>query len=380
VGATGPTGATGATGGVGATGPTGPTGVTGATGPTGAGMPTGGTAGQIIAKVDATNYNFEWIDNYANWTSQLKHEIKLGEAIAKGQAVYVSSADGTNMIVSKASNATEATSSKTLGLLETGGSTNAKVKIITEGLLSGLNTATAAAGDPVWLGTAGNLIYGLANKPAAPDHLVFIGVVTRSNSNNGEIFVKVQNGFELREIHDVALEANASIADNEVLAYDTTSGLWKNQTASEAGLVTSADFSNTAWTVYTPTITADGGGFSLGNGVASGRYKQIGKTVFFHAKLVYGSTTSPGSGHWNFSLPVTAYDTNFTFSASILDSGVAWYGGIGNGNYTGSTTSFAVNVTSPNAGVSTWVVVGNGDPFTWGNADNITISGSYEAA
>jgi hypothetical protein len=114
--------------------------------------------------------------------------------------------------------------------------------------------------------------------------------------------------------------------------------------------------------------------------VVSGRYKQIGKTVFFYAKLVYGSTTSPGSGHWNFGLPVTAHSSNFTFSASILDSGVAWYGGIGNGNYTGSTTSFAVNVTSPSASTATWVVVGNGGPFTWGDADNITISGSYEAA
>jgi hypothetical protein len=141
-----------------------------------------------------------------------------------------------------------------------------------------------------------------------------------------------------------------------------------------------SDFSNTAWTAYTPTITADGGGFSLGNGTASGRYKQLGKTVHFYAKLVYGSTTSPGSGHWNFSLPVTAYSSNYTFSASILDDGAAWYGGIGNGNYTGSTTTFAVNVTSPNAGIASWVVVGNGGPFTWGAADNITISGSYEAA
>jgi hypothetical protein len=134
-----------------------------------------------------------------------------------------------------------------------------------------------------------------------------------------------------------------------------------------------------AWTAYTPTITADGGGFSLGNGTASGRYKQLGKTVHFYAKLVYGSTTSPGSGHWNFSLPVQAQSSNFTFSAAILDSGAAWYGGIGNGNYTGSTTSFAVNVTSPNHNVASWVVVGNGGPFTWGDADNITISGSYES-
>jgi hypothetical protein len=135
----------------------------------------------------------------------------------------------------------------------------------------------------------------------------------------------------------------------------------------------------TAWTSYTPTITADGGGFSLGNGTSSGRYKQLGKTVHFYAKLVYGSTTSPGSGHWNFSLPVQAQSSNFTFSASILDDGAAWYGGIGNGNYTGSTTSFAVNVTNPNHNVASWVVVGNGGPFIWGTADNITISGSYES-
>jgi hypothetical protein len=166
---------------------------------------------------------------------------------------------------------------------------------------------------------------------------------------------------------------------NYVSGLHAGSGIAISHTPGE-GSTASISIESTEWTSYTPTITADGGGFSLGNGVASGRYKQIGKTVFFHAKLVYGSTTSPGSGHWNFSLPVTAHSSNFTFSASILDSGVAWYGGIGNGNYTGSTTSFAVNVTSPSAGTATWVVVGNGGPFTWGDADNITISGSYEAA
>jgi hypothetical protein len=133
------------------------------------------------------------------------------------------------------------------------------------------------------------------------------------------------------------------------------------------------------WTNYTPTLTADQGGFSLGNGSLSGRYKQIGKTVFFHLKFVFGSTTSAGTGHWNFGLPVTAQNTNFTFSAAILDNGASWYGGIGNGNYTGLTTSFAVIIPGTNAAVTTWAAVGNGGPFTWGAADNITISGSYEA-
>jgi hypothetical protein len=214
----GPTGATGATG---ATGSTGATGATGATGPTGPGVAAGGTEGQILAKIDATDYNTEWIDNF---TSQVKHEVKLAESIAKGQAVYVSSSNGTNMLVSKASNATEAMSSKTLGLTQSGGVTNDFVYVVTEGLLAGLNTNGTTAGDPVWLGTNGNLLYGLANKPVAPAHLVFIGIVTRVNAINGEIFVKIQNGFELSEIHDVTVVGKQ---DGYVLAWNATTSLYE---------------------------------------------------------------------------------------------------------------------------------------------------------
>lgn len=194
------------------------------------GVPIGGNTGDILAKASATDYDVEWIENY---TSSVKHIVKLGENINKGQAVYVSSADGTNMVVSKASNATEATSSKTMGLLAASGTTNAQVYVITEGLLAGLDTSAAiAAGDPVWLGANGNLLYGLANKPVAPIHMVFIGIVTRKQSNNGEIFVKVQNGFELQELHNVLI---SSPADNEVLTYESSTGLWKNKTGGSTG-------------------------------------------------------------------------------------------------------------------------------------------------
>jgi hypothetical protein len=246
-GDTGPQGEQGIQGIQGIQGETGPQGeqgiqgiqgIQGETGATGAGIAAGGTAGQILAKVDGTDYNTTWIDEApaASYTSTIKHQVKLGEAIAKGQAVYVSSANGTNMIVSKASNATEVASSKTMGLLETGGSTNAFVNVITEGLLIGLNTSAATAGDPVWLGTSGNLLYGIVNKPQTPAHMVFIGIVTRAHANQGEIFVRPQNGFELNELHNVLVDADASIADNEVLAWDSATQLWKNQTAAEAGL------------------------------------------------------------------------------------------------------------------------------------------------
>ena len=189
-------------------------------------LPVGGTAGQLLAKVDGTDYNAQWINEApaASYTSQIKHQVKAGQAITKGQAVYVSSADGTNMIVSKASNATEGTSSKTMGLLESTVSTNGFTNVIAEGLLSGLNTNGANAGDPVWLGTDGNLIYGLVNKPSAPAHLVFIGVVTRANANNGEIFVKVQNGFEMRELHDYV---ENGVQNNFVISYESSTSLYK---------------------------------------------------------------------------------------------------------------------------------------------------------
>jgi hypothetical protein len=112
-----------------------------------------------------------------------------------------------------------------MGLLDGTVALNGFANVVTEGLLAGLNTASATAGDPVWLGTSGNLIYGLANKPSSPAHLVFIGIVTKANASTGEIFVRVQNGFELREIHDVSI---TSPANGQVLKYNGTTGLWEN--------------------------------------------------------------------------------------------------------------------------------------------------------
>lgn len=196
------------------------------------GLPTGGTAGQILTKVDGTDYNATWQENYADWTSIVKHTVKNdGTAlITKGTPVYSTGSNGTNILVKAASNASEATSSKTMGLMQSDITTTGGTQtgfVITEGLFSGLNTAGTTAGDPVWLGVNGALIYGLANKPYAPAHLVFIGIVTKVSAGSGEIFVKVQNGFELNEIHDVDLKTTTPI-NGHLLGYDGT--LWVNKT------------------------------------------------------------------------------------------------------------------------------------------------------
>lgn len=70
VGPAGPAGATGPAGDPGPQGPqgiqgttgdTGATGATGATGPAGPGVAAGGTAGQVLSKVDGTDYNTQWV-------------------------------------------------------------------------------------------------------------------------------------------------------------------------------------------------------------------------------------------------------------------------------------------------------------------------------
>ena len=186
-----------------------------------------GTAGQVLSSDGAT---VTWIDAEIGVASDVQNEVKAGVAINKGQAVYVTSADGTNIIVGLASNTSEATSSKTLGLLNATVAANGFADVVQIGKLTGLNTIGAVVGDPVWLGTNGNIIYGLANKPYAPAHLVYIGVVTRVSANNGEIFITVQNGFELKEIHDVDIITNVPV-NGDILGYDGT--LWVNKTIAE---------------------------------------------------------------------------------------------------------------------------------------------------
>jgi ribosomal protein L35AE/L33A len=102
--------------------------------------------------------------------------------------------------------------------------TNGYATII--GQLVGLNTSTFTEGDQLYLsGTVAGTY--TATKALAPTHLVYVGVVTRSHANQGAIEVKIQNGYELNELHDVSI---ISKANNEVVVYESATALWKNKT------------------------------------------------------------------------------------------------------------------------------------------------------
>jgi hypothetical protein len=158
-----------------------------------------------------------------------------GTTIPKGSAVYVSGATGDNALISLASATSEASSSKTLGITAEAIATDAFGYVIEAGYLTDIDTSATTAGAAVWLGnTPGSLVF--VTPPAEPSHAVYLGVVVRVQSNNGSILVKVQNGYELDELHDVSA---ASPSDGDIIQYKTSSSLWTKSSISSAGIAAS---------------------------------------------------------------------------------------------------------------------------------------------
>ena len=130
------------------------------------------------------------------------------------------------------------------------------------------------------------------------------------------------------------------------------------------------------WLSYTPSWTSSGTAPALGNGTITGKYKQIGKTVFVRVHLSLGSTSTTGTGNWRFTLPITAASSDgVVMPATFLDNGTNWYTGTMTCAYDGSA-SYVVPLTSasPSGAVTASV------PFTWATTDALTFNGSYEAA
>lgn len=285
----------------------------------------------------------------------LQHVVKAAVAINKGQAIYISGADGTNMLASLASNTSEATSSKTMGLLDATVAINGFANVVSEGLLAGLNTIGATAGDPVWLGTGGNLIYGLINKPYAPAHLVFIGIVTRVNLNNGEIFVRVQNGFELNEIHDVDLKTTLPI-NGDILGFNGT--LWVNKTIA-------------GWLGYTPA-NASGttnyvSKFTAANVLGNSRIFDNGVTIKTESATTYfvtDASASPQGGDFSF-----ASSADFTMSY-VRTGNAVW-----KNTFSGNSMTWYNNLLMPvfSSNNSGNVLIGT---TTDNGADKLQVNGS----
>jgi len=147
--------------------------------------------------------------------------------ITKGQVVYAFGGTGDRMTVKLANNTGDATSAKTVGVVaSTSIGVNQKGVIIIQGLLDGLSilpTSTYSDGDSIYLGATAGAI--TKTKPYAPNHLVYVATVTTaSNGSSGRMYVRIQNGYELDELHNVQAQSPAL---KDTLYYDTADSQWK---------------------------------------------------------------------------------------------------------------------------------------------------------
>jgi hypothetical protein len=195
-------------------------------------------------------------------------------------------AAGQRLAIKLAQANTKANHTGILGLITETINNNQEGFITTFGEVKKINTTgdlqgeTWLDGDVLWLSET--TLGGLTNVEPTT-HPVQIGYVVYAHQNNGKIFVSVSQGVdELNELHDVTI---TSVANNDILQYESATSLWKNKTVTYMWTV---DFLEALQAVFiapyactinsvtnvqnapTITITKNGSAYTLGTSIALG--------------------------------------------------------------------------------------------------------------
>jgi hypothetical protein len=174
------------------------------------------------------------------------------------------------------------------------------------------NVASAiAVGDETW--AEGDILYAhptvdgkLTN--VRPQHDLAVAFITVRHASSGQIAIRIVPGnFHLEWLHDVAL--TTPIADNELLAYDTTSATWINQTATEAGLVAEGDSRLTNSRTPTAHASTHASGGSDAITVAQSQVTNLSTSLAAKADLAGATFTGLVVGRGTTGAVVSANDT-----------------------------------------------------------------------
>jgi len=179
------------------------------------------------------------LKNGVDLVARIVNKVTPNTTLTKAayQAVRVSGATGGRLSVALAQADTDNNSADTIGLVTETINTNQEGFIITMGQLLDINTTgslqgeTWADGDVLYLSptTAGRLTN--IKPTGATGHIVVMGYVEYAHVNQGAIYVKIMNGWELDELHNVYI---SSVANNDALIYESSTQLWKNKTIATA--------------------------------------------------------------------------------------------------------------------------------------------------
>lgn len=154
--------------------------------------------------------------------------------IVRVRSVSEGGAQGQRLAVKLAQANNDFNSAETLGMVTETINNNQEGFITTFGQVRGINTTGAMSYGGLETWVDGDMLYlspfyagYLTNvKPVAPNHMVVIGYVEYAHNNNGKIYVKIQNGYELDELHNVLID---DVQSDDILTYDFANSVWTNK-------------------------------------------------------------------------------------------------------------------------------------------------------
>jgi hypothetical protein len=228
---------------------------------------------------------------------------RVDEGGAQGQRLAI--------VLAQANN--DANSVDTLGLVTENINVNQEGFITDSGLVRNINTTgilqgeTWVDGDVLYLSPTvpGNIT---KIKPQAPEHSIVIGYVVYSHQNNGKIFVKVDNGYELDELHNVRI-TTSSLSTGDLLIYDSGSSLWKNSKTLSGSYILSGSLRVSNGGSITGSFTGSFTGNLIGTASWANNYNEIdpifveksaslattGSNTFIGDQIITGSVNITGS-------------------------------------------------------------------------------------
>ena len=147
---------------------------------------------------------------------------QTGATLTKGTIVYVNGGHGNLPTVTKAIATSDLTSAQTYGVVRTDITNNNNGYVTVIGNLDNIDTQAYSAGTQLYLsGTTAGAWTSI--KPYAPIHLVYVGIVVRSHPTQGVVEIRIQNGYEMDELHNVSAQ---NPNNGDILQYVSSTSLW----------------------------------------------------------------------------------------------------------------------------------------------------------
>ncbi len=279
---------------------------------------------------------------------------------AQYQVVKVSGAQGQRLAIDLAQGDVDNNSADTLGVVIETITTNQEGFIMTVGQLEDVNTSgslqgeTWADGDVLYLSPTVRGAITKVKPTGLTGHIVVIGYVEYAHPTQGKIYVKIMNGWELDELHNVYID-NGTLANNNILTYNSADSLWKNKTVATALGYTPVGGSGT--TNYISKFTASG---------------TIGNSLIQDDNVGIGINSAPNSGSTLYSLTAVGQSISGHFistdtsgnSYGTYASTVGANSNVNVGTYGSATNSTLMNIGGMGVAMSPTVGVNIGGSFT----------------